>query len=1277
MRCGQHHRTGLRVDDTSFENPIATSLPTDGSGQFSLAVPAHQTVVIVPLYNQEEQTVSHTFNPSSVTLNTTEQRIQNLNFIDNTTQPFTNSLSGGLCNLSIASVLPVVVLPSCASRRWTSLPGFTNGPITYLLPATTFTFLSYSGRSGEPQPSSVAATALSAGELVLLNGFLQVQGQFNLDLSSQPVTSVLLYHGPSHVNLFAPGSLSNLQCASNNTDSHGNRWLYSILRQDAVVTLTFRVWEQYGGTACYSIDPTLTSVWVKDLVSPVPALPCYNPGCAVNVSSTGIAYYTTRLGTPYFLRRNDGPDYTRDLLYGIADTAGREGTRISILITGTYVYEGVESVKLAPSSLVPAYILRRPPGGSSMSDFSGSFTMSTDVSLDISTGLSSSIGYDISVNGAFQTYVLTAPLGLGIEIPGPGFSGEVDSLGFVPVMPKLPSATSIRQRMVVPQLDDNVLASVLASPASGLYDPSDILAPFRPTQDCSVLSVIKGFAQSALANVEFAAEQLVQPLIAGRRRLMAGEFDCESTTDKSLSLGEEQSYSVSIETSDDPAIINGDGDMFLFVVHDVLISTTNVLIASNVPGQSKVNTTEEPYSASLATSLSSSTQCQILTPTQIKTASSSGDSQLLWVSQWSIINQIIPLSQAVSAQLNSSAYARPLDEVTQGFADALSNSTVNWNTILQYNAQLKAAAVPWPDLLQYLTFNTSSSSVTGSGHNNLANPFYLQGDDLVVSFSGDMGSIAFSVDYGLSQDASLGSGLSNSGSSSASLGGKVNVAGFGLSASINWEYSNSEEVDGGSDLSSGNDRSLSFELSDPDRGDSFDVVIRRDPVYNTPVFITRAGKSRCQYEQGTVVRESLAPTWSTNGSLATDVYSAVLQVANTGLATETEAFSYYVNLNTETNVNGWTVTVNGVPVLQNGVRVTIPNVSMQSSTGATTLLVIVSRGSGAYGTANLQFTLTGICYEDIVSPAQYAYSPPILPLSVTLQPPSSITNVTAYDALPVPATPRSTLQPSLPFLGPLDSLRTANMYLAVSLRQLFSGATRALQAQRVSDNATLDIYFLRGGSLDTGSLTAFASGGDVTVATWYDQSGAGNHLTAHTTFSRGPFIVMAGLLVTANRSLTALRFNNIDNQHSHSTLFAPAANNVGYVSAVLQRDGGINNIGFVLGSLSSYYWHSTNNMVFSPQNCNPVVCNGTSTGTDNGGSNVYRPAYNTPMPDGQLNIVSVQTTGNVTGTQWDNIGSDRDTVHNLAGYYFELIVYSLPPSASDQATILSSQISAY
>lgn len=93
----------------------------------------------------------------------------------------------------------------------------------------------------------------------------------------------------------------------------------------------------------------------------------------------------------------------------------------------------------------------------------------------------------------------------------------------------------------------------------------------------------------------------------------------------------------------------------------------------------------------------------------------------------------------------------------------------------------------------------------------------------------------------------------------------------------------------------------------------------------------------------------------------------------------------------------------------------------------------------------------------------------------------------------------------------LDAYPNARM--AYSLRQLRDGYTGpAIQANRLSDSAKLDIGFDANGDLDEAALVAFAAGGDCNVQRWYDQSGNGGTVTLG--FTGTHRIVVAGVVQT-------------------------------------------------------------------------------------------------------------------------------------------------------------------
>lgn len=113
--------------------------------------------------------------------------------------------------------------------------------------------------------------------------------------------------------------------------------------------------------------------------------------------------------------------------------------------------------------------------------------------------------------------------------------------------------------------------------------------------------------------------------------------------------------------------------------------------------------------------------------------------------------------------------------------------------------------------------------------------------------------------------------------------------------------------------------------------------------------------------------------------------------------------------------------------------------------------------------------------------------------------------------------------------------QTAAIARAYSLRLAVTGyAGSAVQVRRSSDNTLQDIGF-SSGALDTASLLTFCGAGDGFIATWYDQSGNGLHLTQATTTTQ-PKLVSAGVVITSSGK-PAATFDGVDD-----VVFATVAN---------------------------------------------------------------------------------------------------------------------------------------
>jgi hypothetical protein len=107
------------------------------------------------------------------------------------------------------------------------------------------------------------------------------------------------------------------------------------------------------------------------------------------------------------------------------------------------------------------------------------------------------------------------------------------------------------------------------------------------------------------------------------------------------------------------------------------------------------------------------------------------------------------------------------------------------------------------------------------------------------------------------------------------------------------------------------------------------------------------------------------------------------------------------------------------------------------------------------------------------------------------------------------------------YTPPLDTFTGA--VAAFSVRKLSSSYSGpCIEAYRVSDGATQNIGFDADGLIDTAAIATFASGSDVRVSVWYDQSGSGNDAINNNTVTMP--IIYNGTAVTTENGKPAIDF---------------------------------------------------------------------------------------------------------------------------------------------------------
>jgi len=157
----------------------------------------------------------------------------------------------------------------------------------------------------------------------------------------------------------------------------------------------------------------------------------------------------------------------------------------------------------------------------------------------------------------------------------------------------------------------------------------------------------------------------------------------------------------------------------------------------------------------------------------------------------------------------------------------------------------------------------------------------------------------------------------------------------------------------------------SYTLADDDARDYFSVDIKKDPVYNTPVFDLRAGTSSCPVEEGTQPRDEISLTVANaiQGGLApgaTAVYT--FSIGNTSPSQEARTYKFGFNL--ASNPGAAEVRING----STATEVTFPDIPWGE---AATVTVEVKRGStNVYSFEGLEFYAMDNCGGSVYKTAK-------------------------------------------------------------------------------------------------------------------------------------------------------------------------------------------------------------------------------------------------------------------------------------------------------------------
>ncbi|MBL0358067.1 MAG: hypothetical protein IPP72_14900 [Chitinophagaceae bacterium] len=230
--------------------------------------------------------------------------------------------------------------------------------------------------------------------------------------------------------------------------------------------------------------------------------------------------------------------------------------------------------------------------------------------------------------------------------------------------------------------------------------------------------------------------------------------------------------------------------------------------------------------------------------------------------------------------------------------------------------------------------------------------------DKNYSFDGNAGAYSSTTTTTSTKSSTIEFALELEAAVAASLG--FEAAGSGVSGGVNVAFK--VETGNSKTNTSISQTTMGYTLDDDDdNGDYFSVNVKKDPVYNTPVFEMVAGTSSCPVEPGTQPRDEMqlvAPVPVVSGVAPDGEAEFILLLSNTSQSLEER--TYQLSFNQASNPNGAVITIGGSPVL-------VPISYTIGYLGQVQVIVKVKRGAAnIFSYEGLQFQLTDNCGGQIV-----------------------------------------------------------------------------------------------------------------------------------------------------------------------------------------------------------------------------------------------------------------------------------------------------------------------
>ncbi len=148
-----------------------------------------------------------------------------------------------------------------------------------------------------------------------------------------------------------------------------------------------------------------------------------------------------------------------------------------------------------------------------------------------------------------------------------------------------------------------------------------------------------------------------------------------------------------------------------------------------------------------------------------------------------------------------------------------------------------------------------------------------------------------------------------------------------------------------------------YQLDDDDNGDFYSVDVKKDPVYNSPVFELVGGRSSCPYEPGTQPRDQIqlaCDNPSVSGIIPGGEAEFIIKLGNTSAASQTRTYNF--SFDQSSNPGGAMVTIGGSPAVAAPIPYTVGYLS------EVPIVVKVKQGlSNIFSYEGLRFLATDSC----------------------------------------------------------------------------------------------------------------------------------------------------------------------------------------------------------------------------------------------------------------------------------------------------------------------------